>query len=664
MEVEYKQSGFSLDENTLSLQFWQNGCQVAQCHNESPYLLIDGEKLPFTAARQIKHTSYRTGTGVGVKSTYSNIAWHGKQLKLTFSTKITLEFSSETFYLEFIPECELDKELKLEALNWPASLELTAAEIESNTNKFCPPPTGANYSVIPYMQGLLIPDTWPETFPNLPFDGRFGTEAAYLPWFAQFKGQTAYMAIVKTAANAKYKVTHQAYEPTEVELSFEPSLGQLAYKRVVQLVLFTNADYNTACAYYRKQAKAEGRFLSLSAKAALNKKVADLVGSFFVHCGIKTHIQPESDMYVPSAPTKNERLVTFKEREQDAINFVKRKIKKLYMHLDGWAEPGYDNEHPDFYPACEKAGGFEGMRQLIQAMHKAGYLFGIHDQYRDFYFKAPSFDKNQACQQSDGSIYEHKRWAGGRQSYLCASVARQYVRRNFTRLKDAGITLDAAYLDVFTCNEGDECYNPEHLMSRADCYKYRCECFDYLTANGIIPSSEEVNDWAVRSLVFCHYAPYDFMLRKPGAPKYGLPVPLFNLVYHDSLIIPWMMEKHEKEDYMLYALLNGGAPYYIRDAAYPNIDGAFKSQAMPEEMQRERCQVVADLHAQVAYMPLREHHFLNQAGSKQVSVFANEVENKNKDLTKVLVDFTTSTYKITSEGGKTAVREADRPMQK
>ena len=26
---------------------------------------------------------------------------------------------------------------------------------------------------------------------------------------------------------------------------------------------------------------------------------------------------------------------------------------------------------------------------------------------------------------------------------------------------------------------------------------------------------------------------------------------------------------------MLYALLNGGAPYLVRDAAYPNIDGAF-----------------------------------------------------------------------------------------
>ena len=54
------------------------------------------------------------------------------------------------------------------------------------------------------------------------------------------------------------------------------------------------------------------------------------------------------------------------------------------------------------------------------------------------------------------------------------------------------------------------------------------------------------------------------MMRRPEEPKQGIPVPLFNLVYHDCVIIPWMMEKHENEDYMLYALINGGAPYFDR----------------------------------------------------------------------------------------------------
>lgn len=157
---------------------------------------------------------------------------------------------------------------------------------------------------------------------------------------------------------------------------------------------------------------------------------------------------------------------------------------------------------------------------------------------------------------------EHQRWAGGPQSYLCATQAPYYVKRNFTEIKKHGIRLDGAYLDVFTCNEGDECDNPEHRMTRRECYEFRGRCFEYLLSQGILPSSEEVSDWAVPSLVFCHYAPYDFMMKKPGTPKEGVPVPLYNLVYHDCVIQPWMMDKvSEAEDYMLYALLNGGAPY-------------------------------------------------------------------------------------------------------
>lgn len=58
------------------------------------------------------------------------------------------------------------------------------------------------------------------------------------------------------------------------------------------------------------------------------------------------------------------------------------------------------------------------------------------------------------------------------------------------------------------------------------------------------------------------------MLQTPGTEQIGVSLPLFNLVYHDCVIEPWMMEKlNDTDDYMLYALLNGGAPYLVRDGA-------------------------------------------------------------------------------------------------
>ena len=140
--------------------------------------------------------------------------------------------------------------------------------------------------------------------------------------------------------------------------------------------------------------------------------------------------------------------------------------------------------------------------------------------------------------------------------------------------------------------------------------------------------------------MFCHYAPYDFMMRAPGTPKEGIPVPLYNLVYHDCVIEPWMMDRvSEKEDYMLYALLNGGAPYLIREGAYPNTDGSFESDVKGTiEEDIRRCKVVSDLHKKVAKCEMVRHELVNGDANVQKTTFA--------DGTTVTVDFEKQTYEI------------------
>ena len=130
------------------------------------------------------------------------------------------------------------------------------------------------------------------------------------------------------------------------------------------------------------------------------------------------------------------------------------------------------------------------------------------------------------------------------------------------------------------------------------------------------------------------------MMRKPGTPKEGVPVPLYNLVYHDCVIQPWMMDKvSDEEDYMLYALLNGGAPYLIRDAAYPNTDGAFEDGVdlkLEEDIQRSR--IVSRLHEKVGKCEMVRHEILDKNINHQRTVFS--------DGTVVTVDFEKQTYEI------------------
>ena len=620
----------TFDKTTLRFSFQkEDGCRWRWDKSYMPYMECRSGNIFFHDAGEITHELLHTGVGEGILSTYCGFKKEGKIMPYKFQTLVWVEEATGDVYCEWIPLCEEGLEVK--KVFWPGPMEFEEKK-------------GSWYTLLTHQQGILIPNTWEVEFQTPVFDGMFGTAGAYMPWFAQVRDGEGYLAVCVTPWNSGYQAEHPAGGPyTRVSMRFEPSLGKMDYRRIVKYTFLKECDHNTICKTYRNYVEEQGRLRTLEEKAIRNPSIDRLIGCAFLHKGIKTFVQPDSDFYDPEKPEKNNHLTTFAQREQEIRQLHEMGVEKLYLHLDGWAEPGYDNRHPDYGPACKEAGGWEGMKSLVDTMHKYGYLFGIHDQYRDYYLSAPSFDENFACRLPDGTIPRHKRWAGGPQSYLCATQAPYYVKRNFKALEDHGIRLDCAYLDVFTCNEGDECDNPLHRMTRKECYEHRARCFRYLLKKGILPSSEEVNDWAVTSQVFCHYAPYDFMMRAPGTPKQGIPVPLYNLVYHDCVIQPWMMEKiSEEEDYMLYALLNGGAPYLVRDGAYPNTDGAFEDRV---EMTLEECitraKVVSDLHEKVGKCQMVRHEFVEGNPQVQKTVFSNGIS--------VQVDFQKQTYEIRNE---------------
>ncbi|MDY4668863.1 MAG: DUF5696 domain-containing protein [Oliverpabstia sp.] len=621
------QTEIEFNEKTLQFTFRKTGGTFWKWQEDyAPCMECEGGTVYFRDGEKISHEILKTGVGEGIVSTYEGFRNNGHRVPYKFQTVVWVEEVSGEIYCEWIPVCEEGLEVK--KVFWPGPMAF-----EEKREDW--------YTLLPNRQGVLIPNTW-ETKLHAPcFDGFFGTAGAYMPWFSQIREREGYLAVCLTPWNAGYQAEHPAGGPyTHVSMRFEPSLGKMEYRRIVRFTLVEDCDYNDMCKLYRNHVDEQGRLRTLEEKAVRNPHVNDLIGSAFLHKGIKTYVQPDSEFFDPENPEKNNHLTTFSQREEEIRQLHELGVEKLYLHLDGWAEPGYDNRHPDYGPACQEAGGWEGMKSLADTMHEYGYLFGIHDQYRDYYMAAPSFDENFACRLPDGSIPTHKRWAGGPQSYLCGSQAPYYVKRNFQELEDHGISLDCAYLDVFTCNEGDECDNPMHRMTRKECYEYRCLCFEYLLKNGILSSSEEVNDWAVPSQIFCHYAPYDFMMEVPGTPRQGIPVPLYNLVYHDCVIQPWMMEKvSADEDYMLYALLNGGAPYLVRDAAYPNIDGAFDGYVkMSLEEQVARAGKVSEFHEKVGKREMLRHEFVDGNYNIQRTTFAGGIS--------VLVDFEKQNYKI------------------
>jgi hypothetical protein len=382
---------------------------------------------------------------------------------------------------------------------------------------------------------------------------------------------------------------------------------------------------------YRRHVRETGHFVSLREKIARNPIVGKLVGSPVVHTSILYHIQPESSYYHKDDPAKNHRYVTFDKRAQQLRGLAQKGIKRAYVHLDGWGYRGYDNLHPDLLPPCPEAGGWEGMKALAETCEQIGYVFAIHDQYRDYYLDAKSYDPRHTILDRKGNRPHGSTWYGGRQSILCSRLALGHVKKNYLSLLSHGVKVRGAYLDVFAVVPPDECYNPEHPASRTNCLKYRGECLDFIRFSGGVVSSEEPADWAVPHIDLVHHGPYALVPNPGKGPAMGIPVPLFNLVYHDAMLLPWSLGKGawgipENDLGYLHGLANAGLPYVSLN---------------PGEKELTRVRTMCALHERVGLLEMTNHEFQGKTRRKQRTIFA--------DGTTVTIDLDGGTFEVSPE---------------
>lgn len=575
-----------------------------------PYIIVKDKKIFFEDAKTISHEKFEDGIGVGIKSKYT---YDREVVKgLIFETKVWIEKATKDVIFELIPLKEPES-LKMEVV-WPGPMEFV-----KNSSKW--------YTLFNEQQGNLLPNTWKTNVNKIILDGQMCSLASYMPWFGQVKEKEGYLAICETPWDAKYYIDYVALTHSAmIGIKWISSLKKLRYGRIMRYKFQKECDYNILCKIYRNYVKEQGEFCDLNEKQLKLPNIESLIGSMVVHQCVKKNIDSSSQRYDRKEETHSKIIRSYEELRENAEKYKEKKIKKLYFHIDGWGEPGYDNQHPDYYEICKDAGGIVKFKEFIDVVHKNGYICGLHDQYRDYYVAAKSFNENLSVLPADGEILYSNRWDGGKQTYLCATFALYFLKRNLMKLKEEGVNIDAMYLDAFTCNEPEECYNPEHRMSRYDCIRYRQKCFDYLSSNNIIPSSEDVSHWSIKNLVIPHFAPYSFMMKPLEAERDGIPVPLFNLVFHDCVIIPWPMEKTARDDYMLYALINGGIPYLVREGAYNNVDAVFDGYEKIDEHENiSRCKIVANLHALIGKEEMLFHHFIDDDYLIQEVQFANGI---------------------------------------
>ena len=563
-------------------------CVLKPCSTFMPAAVApDGREVPFSSAKS-ETGDYKTGVGEGFYTRLTDFPGLGG---LALELRVWAEYETGDVRFDLIPL----QDAPVSEILWPAPMEMDAPD---------------GYAVLPFMQGCLLKNGGQGA-------GRFDgkqlpcSRGMTMRFFAQYDHAGGYVMIADSPFDTGLMIDAKPDSAVRVSLRHMASLGAIRYDRHCRIKpLRAGQDYNDAAAIYREYIRQDGALVTLREKIARNPRVADYIATPICHTKSRIHIVPESSYYTPGRDDLNDTLTTFDEVGEKLRRLKALGVDRLCLHLDGWQRRGYDNLHPDALPPCEEAGGWAGFRRLKDTCHSLGYFFGVHDQYRDYYYDCDSFDLENAARGVNGQYEDISTWYGGRQTVLCGKVAVDYVRRNYGQMEREGALPDNAYLDVFSVVELDECANPAHVMDRRACAAARAKCFSLVGAKGIVVQSEELVDWALPYIDFIHHAPFALDQTWDRGHAIGAAIPLEYLVYHDCLIMPFFPRRggfgvDQDVDGGLLSLLYGAGTYVMDDSDDKDIERLHKIIAWQKKTQLE---------------PMLRHTFLSP--TRQECVFA------------------------------------------
>ncbi len=577
--------------------------------------------LHLADAARIAITPYDTGYKTGLKLKLSGWRAHSTELDVALSLTIAIEGRDEEVVFDAAAR---EGTAVVRRLDWPAALD--AATVD--------------HTVMPHYRGILLPRTWPAEFhpiragaawPNETTDVQSHViESWSMSWWGFQRSRAAMMVIVETPDDAAYQFKHPAGGPTVIGPRWRASLGRFRYPRSARMAFFDTGNYVDMAKRYRRHAIDSGLFVPLRQKIAQEPRVASLIGTPLTRFSILRNLHPDSARYDRAAPDKNYQLTTF---DQAAVRIRELKAQgfdRFHICLTGWPYLGYDRQHPDVLPPAKDAGGWDGMKRLADAVRALGFIFTLHDQYRDYYVDAPSYDPQFAVHEEDeqspprafpgsrfgqwkeGRIPFMRHWDGGKQAFLNPRFMLGHLRKNYELMFEHGIKPDGSYLDVFGYVPPDEDFNPQHPATRSDSIRERAACYRWARHNLGIVGTEAAVDWTV---------PYADISSPLGKGRAGIAVPLFNLVYHDAIITTYAPND-------LYGFINAGVPQFgLSVLGGPD---AARTVARVREMAR--------LHERVALVELTRHEFLDRDHKLERSTFA--------DGTTVTVDWNTQTVTV------------------
>jgi len=586
--------------------------------------------LRIADAKKSSINPYDAGFKSGVKISLSGWQQKGRVIDLDLFLTICLEGKSEELVFDVVAN---ERSTSLRQLDWPGALD--ASDVD--------------YTLLSNGRGTLLPRNWPkEYYPirTITPEGKIAAtdhsllqshliESWSMSWWGFQKGKSAAMVIVETPDDASYQFSHPAGGPTVIGPRWNPQLSRFGYLRKARMSFLSDGNYVDMAKRYRRYVMDTGLFVSLKEKIARTPAVGELFGIPQTRVSILRNLTPTSDRYDTKDPAKNYSLTTFDERTKQLRELKSKGIDHLLVYVSGWPHLGYDRQHPDPLPPPEKAGGWDGMKRLVDTCRELGYQVIFHDQYRDYYLDAPSYDEQFAIHEEDtrlppqqfpgsrfgdskqGQIPLMRHWDGGPQAYLNARFQLGHLLKNYQLLFDNGIQTQGIYIDVIGYVPPDQDFNPEHPTTHTDAMRGQIEMMNWSRQNLGIVATEAGADWVI---------PYVDVINQSGGGSKAVLVPLYQLVYHDAVISSFGARDQKT---LLQGILFGGQPEL--PFALNTVD----------EKTMSLIKAMTALHKRVGMLEMSKHEFLDGNYKKERTTFA--------DGTTVTVDWDTNSYKIEPE---------------
>lgn len=404
------------------------------------------------------------------------------------------------------------------------------------------------YVVLAYKLGLIVPnslDNFTKTFQPYASDYQMrmfgGVKSG-----ADGKSQSAYLAILPSLYSfLELNISdHQEWVST-VTQGVQRATAALEDPIQYSFYFYPHGDYVDIATGYREWASENGLLKTFQEKMNERPGLQKSLGAQFIHgVSIVWDWQPAVDALGVKEFAERWRISPpyYKlhnkfENVIEPMRFLKEAgLEKAIIYIMGWNAAGHDGQNPDMLPANEDAGGNEKLAELISAIDDLGYVALLHEDIHIIYETSPSFRPEVLARDVNGAKIFTGVWPGGTSYLPNVRYIYDFALRNFPQEKELfGPT--GIFLDVTANVELRDDYNREYPMTKDDDMQWRQRILDFAGQNFDVVASENFRDWGAPYYDYSlGYGKESYWYSESQSKLQGIVIPLWELVYHNSLI--------------------------------------------------------------------------------------------------------------------------------